>query len=234
VTVGVVGAGRMGLAVARAVAATAEPVLVCSARPIERPPPNVPACCARVTLHEVWRWSGLVLLAVPFPVALGLMSGPAGRHGGGRTLVDATNPGLCPGAAVPPGLSGGELIAQAAPAWRVAKAFNTVPADQIAACRLDGIPVSLPVAGVDAAKAEVFALARRLGFEPLDAGGIAASRELEALAVLLARVSSTHRLHGRVAIRIGLPDRPPVGFVAGAGRVGGARHHGALAVGAAR
>jgi predicted dinucleotide-binding enzyme len=214
---GIVGAGRMGLAVARAVAATGEPVLVCRARPAAHPPPDLPPRCTLATLDDVWLRSGLVLLALPFPVALALMSGPAGRRGAGRTLIDATNPGLCPDAAVPPGRSGGELIAEAAPSWRVAKAFNTVPADQVAACRLGGAPVSLPVAGADPGKSDAFALARRLRFEPLDAGGIDGSRELESLAVLLMHVSAAHDLHGRIGVHIGEPripaEAPPGGPV---------------------
>ncbi|GAA5179033.1 NADPH-dependent F420 reductase [Rugosimonospora acidiphila] len=219
-TVGVLGTGRMGMALARALAAAGETVLLCSAR-LGWPPPDItePGCVA-VSLGELLRHGELVLLAVPFPVAVGFVSGPAGRFGAGRTLVDATNPGqnswrgavrgANPPASLPPGISGGELIAEAAPTWQVAKAFNTVPADQVAACRLAGAAVTVPVAGAPAAKADVSALARRLGFEPLDAGGIEASRHLESLATLLIAVSAAHHLHGRVGIHIGQPD-PPVG-----------------------
>jgi predicted dinucleotide-binding enzyme len=209
-SVGILGTGRMGLAMARAVAGTGEEVLVCSARPAPQTAAGLPAHCGPATLDDLWRRCAMVLLAVPFPVAVALVCGPAGRRGDGRTLVDATNPGLSRDRMVPPGLSGGELIAEAAPAWQVAKAFNTVPADQVEACRLNGSPVSVPVAGAPAAKSAVFALARRLGFEPLDAGGISGSRELESLAALLLRVSTAHGLHGRIGIHIGQPERPLV------------------------
>jgi predicted dinucleotide-binding enzyme len=207
-TAGVLGTGRMGLALARAIAGTGEPVLLCSARPGWRWQHPTDAGCHPVCLDDLLRRSDLVLLAVPFPVALALVSGPAGRLGAGRTLIDVTNPGQGSVRVVPPGISGGELIAEAATTWQVAKAFNTVSADQLGACRLAGAAVTVPVAGAPAARTEASALARRLGFEPLNAGGIEASLHLESLAALLVRVSAAHHLHGRVGIHIGQPEQP--------------------------
>ena len=194
--VGVIGAGRMGRAMAAAIeAATGDPVLVCSGRR-----------GATATLEPILTTCAPVVLAVPFPVAVAVLAAGAGARGGGRTLIDATNPASVP----PPWPSGGEMIAALAPAWRVAKAFNTVAADQLTASHMDGEPLTLPVAGVPAARAEAAGLARRLGFAPLDAGGIEGSCELESLARLLMRVSGAHGLHGRVGIRVGTPQRPPV------------------------
>jgi 8-hydroxy-5-deazaflavin:NADPH oxidoreductase len=200
-TVGIAGAGRMGRALAGALEAAGVPVLLAGVR-------------EAVPFEELWWRAGVVLLTLPFPVALDLMRGVAGRCGGGRTMVDVTNPRL---SASPPtgpgglaGRSGGELIAEAARTWEVAKAFNTVPAGALGGSRVDGCPVSLPVAGTPAAKFDVCRLARRLGFDPVDAGDISGSRELESLAVLLMRVSDANRLHGRIAIHIG----QPAGFAA--------------------
>jgi predicted dinucleotide-binding enzyme len=207
-TVGIVGAGRMGLSLARAVAATGEEVLLSSGR-WDGPVPPAVSRCRSVPLAALWRQSGTVLLALPFAAAFELMRGTAARLGEGRVLIDVTNPRLSAG--VPPTpRSGGELIAEAAPTWRVAKAFNTIPAAVLDASRIHHCPVSLPVAGAPVARSVASALARRLGFDPLDAGGIAASRELESLAVLLVRLSDAHQLHGRIAIHIGQPERPPV------------------------
>ena len=197
-TVGIAGAGRMGRALAGALETAGVPVLLAGAR-------------ESVPFEELWWRASVVLLTLPFPVALDLMRGVAGRCGGGRTMVDVTNPRLS--AAAPVGLagrSGGELIAEAARTWEVAKAFNTVPAGALGGAVVDGCPVSLPIAGTPAAKFDVCRLARRLGFEPVDAGDISGSRELESLAVLLMRVSDANRLHGRIAIHIG----QPAGFAA--------------------
>jgi predicted dinucleotide-binding enzyme len=210
-TVGIIGAGRMGRALAHAITGVGERVLLATGREVGRAAPGpepLPPGCRMAPLGEVWRRATTVLVALPFPVALELMSGPAGAVGAGRTLIDVTNPAFAAGGLVPPGRSGGELMAGAAGSWQVVKAFNTVPASQVRASRVGGRPVTVPVAGARPAKAVAFALARRIGFEPLDAGGIAASLELESLAVLLSRISAQHGMHGRVAIHIGRPDSP--------------------------
>lgn len=156
-------------------------------------------------LDGLLHWATTVILAVPFPVALALARGPLGTRGDGRTLVDVTNPEMAQSASAPPGRSGGEAIAEAAPGWRVAKAFNTVSAaliDQLPHC--PG-PVSLPVASDHGlALRDVFALAEALGFAPLDAGGIDSSRHLESLAALLRQISARHDRAGRITIHIEL------------------------------
>lgn len=203
--IGIVGAGQMGRALARAVAANVEPVLLAGGRRIQ-PPDAFPRHCEPARLVDVWRQARIVMLALPFPVALELMSGGAGWVGRGRTLIDVTNPGFTPDAARATRRSGGEMIARKSRTWAVAKAFNTVPAEHLEAVQIDGRPVSVPVAGAQPAKAEAFALARQLGFDPVDAGGIAASREVESLAMLLARISTTNGLHGRIGVHIGQPE----------------------------
>ncbi|MEV6599837.1 NAD(P)-binding domain-containing protein [Actinoplanes sp. NPDC051346] len=208
---GIIGAGRMGTALAHALDDAGVPTALCTARYDHGPAVDLPPDCTPATLDTVLRHTGPVLLALPFPVAIGLISGPAGRCGGGRTLIDATNPGFCRDRVVPPGLSGGELIAAAATGWRTVKAFNTVAAEHLGATRIGGGTVTLPVAGPADAKPLVFDLARGLGFDPLDVGGIESSREMEALAVLMARVSAAHDLHGRIGVRIAELDRSPVG-----------------------
>ncbi|NYT95311.1 NADPH-dependent F420 reductase [Salinispora sp. H7-4] len=204
-TVGILGRGRMGRALAAAVRQAGGRVLLVPGR------------------ADPLQWGGLlapaavVVLAVPFPAAVEFLRGPAGGQGRGRTLVDPTNPVLCEPALVPPGRSGGELLAEiaadraagpghAGAGWRVAKAFNTVPAGVLARSRVNGLPVSLPVAtDHPAALREVSTLARALGFAPLDAGGVRAARHLEALTGLLMAVSDRQDLRGQVCIHIGVP-----------------------------
>jgi len=205
-TIGIIGTGKMGQALARAIASRVEPVLLAAGRGDVREGLVSYPRCQPATLDEVWRRARLVLLALPFPVARDLMSGPAGGLGGGRTLVDVSNPCLNPGDRPPPGHSAGELIAAVAPTWSTAKAFNTVPAALLDTPQMYGRPVSVPVAGCRPAKSDVFDLAWRLGFDPVDAGEIVASFELESLARLLVSVSTAHRLHGRIAIHIGQPE----------------------------
>jgi predicted dinucleotide-binding enzyme len=146
----------------------------------------------------------------------------AGGLGKGRVLLDITNPRLSHGALheanVAASRSGGEVIAEAAPCWLVAKSFNAVPAGLLEAPRRYGRPMSVPVATDHApARSVVFGLARRLGFDPIDAGGISASAELESLAVLLARISAAYGLGSRIAIHIDALEHPETSLLAGAG-----------------
>lgn len=102
----------------------------------------------------------------------------------GRVVVDATNP-VGPGLvhALPTG-SNAERVAALAPGARVVKAFNSVGAEVMAHPQLAAGRASMGIAGDDAAaKATVRGLAEALGFEGLDAGGLARARVLEHVAL---------------------------------------------------
>jgi 1-phosphofructokinase family hexose kinase len=78
----------------------------------------------------------------------------------------------------------GERLAEAAPAARVVKAFNTVYAERLAEDAENAVP---PVqvflaADDDDAKAVVTALVRQIGAEPVDVGPLRVARQLESLA----------------------------------------------------
>ncbi|TDC85949.1 hypothetical protein E1193_01200 [Micromonospora sp. KC606] len=206
--VGIVGTGPMGLALAHGLRSADLGVQLCSAGSRRG------AARDQRELFELVDWASAIILAVPFPIALAMASGPLGKRGEGRTLVDVTNPtmtqvtnpAMTRAASPPPDRSGGERIAEAAPGWRVAKAFNTVSAAVVEqGPRSQGPPVSLPVASDHSlALRDVFVLAEALGFEPLDAGGIDSSRHLESLAVLLRQISARQHRSGRVSIHIDL------------------------------
>jgi predicted dinucleotide-binding enzyme len=103
----------------------------------------------------------------------------------GSILVDTSNP-LTPSLDLAIGFdkSAGEQVAALASGARVVKAFNTTGAENMAALRDFPSRPMMPVAGDDAeAKKLVLQLAEDLGFEPVDAGPLVASRLLEPLAM---------------------------------------------------
>lgn len=105
----------------------------------------------------------------------------------GKIVIDATNP-LNPDFSLAVGLntSGGEEVARWAAGARVVKAFNTIGANIMADPTLaGGRRATLFMAGDDPdAKAAVQALARDIGFDPLDVGPLISARHLEPLAAL--------------------------------------------------
>ena len=119
--------------------------------------------------------------AVPALQALGAIDG--------KVVVDVTNPLTADymGLTIGHTTSAAEEIARAVPSSRVVKAFNTVFASVLAEGAGLGAGKTVPVfvASDDApAKAAVSELARSIGFEVIDAGGLKNARYLEPLAGL--------------------------------------------------
>jgi hypothetical protein len=185
-SIGIIGAGNVGQALARNLVAQGERVVFGVPDAAKYAPavaqlgPN-----ARVdTVEQAVLASDLLILAVPYGAAQQVAESVP--DWGGRILVDATNP-LAPGLA---GLalgtttSGAEEIARHARGARVVKAFNTTGAENMVQPRYPGGAVFMPVAGDDAeARARVVALATRLGFEAVDVGPLSAARYLEPFAM---------------------------------------------------
>ncbi len=205
--IGVLGGGRMGAAVARAVATAGRPVLL-GARDVERAAVLVAGLpgAAAVDCVTALRRCRLAVLAVPYAAAVGVLGAAGAPPGGDRILVDATNPGI--GGAGAAG-SAGVALAAALPDWRVVKAFNTVSAAMMARPVVAGRAVSVPMAGDDPrAKQQVGALAAALGFHAIDVGPIARAADLESLAGLLHVIGLRYGLGGEVGLHVaGLDER---------------------------
>ena len=145
----------------------------------------LPAGAHVATVGSAVRDAEVLLLATPW----GAVS-DALREAGtldGVVLVDATNP-LGAGFRLetgPNGESGAERIQALVPAARVVKAFNSTGFGNMADPLYDGAATAMFYSGDDAsAKAAVRTLIADLGFEPIDAGALLRSRELESLASL--------------------------------------------------
>jgi 8-hydroxy-5-deazaflavin:NADPH oxidoreductase len=185
--ISILGAGNVGMALARALLRAGQPVTIGVPDPA-RYAEAVAALGAQATLvgsDEAVERGDVVILAVPYPAALAI--GQSRPDWQGRVLVDATNP-LAPGLA---GLSlgtttsGAEQVAERARGARVVKAFNTTGAENMADSRYAQGQPMMPVAGDDAAAREqVLSLATLIGFDAIDMGPLSAARYLEPLAMV--------------------------------------------------
>jgi len=182
----ILGAGHVGMALARALTRRGETVTLGVPEPARyRDAVQALGPHAILTTAEQAIDTGeVVILAVPYGAALAIAAQRADWQG--RILVDATNP-LAPGLS---GLSlgtttsGAEELARRAAGARVVKAFNTTGAENLAdAAYPGGIPF-MPVCGDDArARQRVMALATRIGFDAVDAGALVSARWLEPFAM---------------------------------------------------
>lgn len=122
----------------------------------------------------------VVLLAAPWS-GVGKVLGTVGSLAG-KVVLDATNPHQ-----PMVGASGAEEVALRAPGARVVKAFNTVAGPVVAQAAAAPGRLSLLYCGDHAGAKQVAAgLIADAGFVPVDAGRLAAAREVEALGRLLA------------------------------------------------
>ena len=193
--VSIIGAGNVGMALARAI--TGKGVNVTLGVP---DPGKYRDAVARLgeraqlgTVTQAIAAGEIVILAVPYAAALQVAQSTVDWQG--RILVDATNP-LAPGLAglaLGTSTSGAEQLALLAHGARVVKAFNTTGAENMGQSAYPGGLPWMPVCGDDAeARSRVLALAAMLGFEPADLGGLSAARYLEPFAMTWIHMAFKH------------------------------------------
>lgn len=185
-TIAILGAGNVGLALAGAFTRRGETVVLGVPQPA-RYAAAVAALGERArltTTAEAVAAGDVVILAVPHAAVAAIADSVDDWQG--KVLVDATNP-LAPGLA---GLtlgtttSGAEELARRARGARVVKAFNTTGAENMADADYPGGVPMMPVCGDDAqARQRVMALATLIGFEAVDMGPLMAARYLEPFAM---------------------------------------------------
>lgn len=192
--VAVLGAGRVGGALADRLQRAGHAVTIAARDPASasvtaalarNPALRVEAPAAAVAGAEA------VLLATPF-AAVGDALRPLAGALSGRVLVDCTNP-VGPG--VTHGLrgarSGSEEVRDLAPGARVVKAFSVYGVENLEdnAFPGAGVPPAMPICGDDPdAKALVADMAARLGWRPLDVGGLEQALHLEHMTLLWVRM----------------------------------------------
>lgn len=187
--IAIIGTGNVGSALARRLAGSGHAVTL-GTRDASRPGPRVLAAATGAALaspRAAVADADLVILALPWSATemalleLGSLAG--------KIVVDCMNPlamaegrlGLTLGHTT----SGGEMVAGWLPGARVVKTLNQVGAEVIAgAADFPRRPVMLMAGDDDDAKATVTGLLGDLGFDSLDAGGLAQARLLEPFGML--------------------------------------------------
>jgi predicted dinucleotide-binding enzyme len=128
----------------------------------------------------------IVVLAVYYPDAREAVEHYRDQLAG-KTVVDITNPvnDSFDALVVPPDGSATQELSELAPDAHFVKAFNTTFANTLTRGEVAGQPLDVLIAGDDSgAKDAVATLAKDGGLNPIDAGGQARARELEALGLL--------------------------------------------------
>jgi predicted dinucleotide-binding enzyme len=205
--IGIIGSGNVGSALGARWAKNGHTVTFSSREPnsdnMKKVIAEAGSNAKAATVAEAVSASDIILLATPSDASSDAINNAGDLTG--KILIDATNPVLPTLDALAFGntTSAGEQIAQAAPAAKVVKAFNTVGANIMADHVFEGHKVVMFYAGDDAsAKQTVRALIEDLGFDPQDAGPLTQSRVLEPFALLWITLACKQQLGRDIAFQL--------------------------------
>ena len=157
------------------------------------------------SVREAAAAANVVVLAVPWAAVPDAL-----REAGdltGKVLIDTTNAvGPDFSSAVPDGQSTVAITASLAPGARVVKAFNQLGAQAMGddgRLTFEGKQASTLICGEDkAAKETVAALARDIGFDVVDCGGISSGKHLDYLALLWIKLAYGEGHGAEIAFRL--------------------------------
>jgi len=139
----------------------------------------------------------IVVLAVPYP-AVSAVIAERGDTLAGKIVVDITNPlnfETFDSLTVSADSSATAEIAEALPASRVLKAFNTTFAATLAAGSVGSLPTTVLIAGDDAdAKTTLAGVITSGGLNAIDAGPLTRARELEGLGFLQITLAASEKI----------------------------------------
>lgn len=178
--VGIIGTGKMGRGFAEALSASHE-VTVGSRDPERaRTVAEKTGASGGATYADAAANADVVILTVPWSAMEDTLAELGDASG--TVVVDVSYPYNKREREALEGRSTAELIQERLPAARVFKGWNHVHARHLTAPEVDGIASSVLIAGDDDdGKEAVFTLARDMGFHPVDAGALRATRDLEKL-----------------------------------------------------
>jgi NADPH-dependent F420 reductase len=179
--IAMIGTGSMGSGLGRALAAAGHEVTMGSRDRRKAQDVAKDVGAARGTGYEQAAADAeVVFLAVPW-LAVEETLAELGDVSG-KTLVDVTNPYGPTGLIDMGDSSSTEEVGRMAPGARVVKGWNTVYARNLAKPDFDGVAASVFICSDDyEAKQTVMALARDIGFDPVDCGSAESARGLTQL-----------------------------------------------------
>jgi predicted dinucleotide-binding enzyme len=198
--IAIIGAGHLGGALGKAWAKAGHSIIFGVRNPNggKTTPPisEIGAAATSVVVPDAARQGEVIVLATPWPAVPDAITAMGDLRG--KIIIDATNPlflnaegslSLSLGSST----SGAEEVARLATGARVAKAFNTYGWENFADSNYPGYgdlkPVLFHCSDDDEAKEVVEQLAKDLGFEPVDTGGLGMARSLEPLALMWIRLA---------------------------------------------
>ncbi len=172
--IGIFGRGHVGAALGHALASAGHEVRYGVRDPAEAQAKGEGE--GLLTLPEVGRWGEVLVLGVPYGAVQEVLHAAGDLDG--KIIVDPTN------APKPPTdeRSSSQIVASFVPTARVVRAFNTVPAEVMVNPRFEDGRASAFVCADDAlARKTVVALARDIGFDPVDVGPLRSACSIDRL-----------------------------------------------------
>ncbi len=148
------------------------------------------------------RRAEVAALAIPWSAAPEVLA-EIGEQVRGKILIDCTNPAKAWPAMDHSAGSGAEQIARLVPNAKIVKAFNTTGFENMQNPKFSEGAATMFYAGDDAdAKKVVHGLVKDLGFDPVDAGGLAQASALEILASLWGTLAYGQKMGRGIAFRL--------------------------------
>jgi predicted dinucleotide-binding enzyme len=198
--IAIIGAGNLGGALGRSWAKAGHTVIFGVRNPgggkTQPPLTEIGASASSALVPDAVRSGDIVVLATPWEAVPDVLTAMGDLKG--KIIIDCTNPiflnaegslSLSLGSST----SGAEEIARLAPGARVAKAFNTYGWENFINASYPGYgdvkPAMFYCSDDDEAKEVIEQLAKDLGFEPVDTGGLGMARSLEPLALMWTRLA---------------------------------------------
>jgi NADPH-dependent F420 reductase len=204
--IGIIGAGNVGAALGKIWASNGHSVIFGVRNPLT---PRVQTLLnesegtvSAARVKEAAERSDIVVLATPWEAVGEVAFQLIGITG--KILIDCTNP-IKPNPEWPlaQGSSAAEEIAKRLPEFRVVKAFNSIGAGNLTDLMFGAVHADAFICGDDDdAKSIVASLAKEVGFDAVDVGGLRSAEMLESLAKLWITLAYNQGIGPNIAFKL--------------------------------